>query len=188
MTFPSFNWSILTKFLLLHSIMTRTSLFLLIFLPLSVLGQRISVMVGPGFIEIPAEQTQTEIRPGWKIVDIQLRSHTTRYLQGRMARQLTDDQMPLIRIMPGRNEMLVDYALIRLKQKHSYRQLHKPDLRQNEYVRFEPKNFSISVVNDSTFECRPLAALQPGAYILANVAQQPHGECGDYTVFPLQVP
>ncbi len=161
---------------------------LLIFLPLLALGQRISVMVGPGFIEIPAELTQTEIRPGWKIVDIQLRSHTTRYLQGRTARQFSDDQMPVLRIMPGKNEMLVDYALIRLKQRQSYRQLPKPDLRQNEYVRIEPKSFSISIVNDSTFECKPLTALQPGAYILTNVAQKPSGEMGDYSVFPLQVP
>ena len=187
-TFPSFNWSILLKYLFLQQNMIRKLLFILLFLPLQVWSQRIWLMVGPGFIEVPAEQTQTEVRPGWRIVDIQLRDHTTRYLQGRVARQLTDDRMPLLRVMPGHGETLVDYALIRLRQKRSYRQFSHPELRMNEYLRIEPANFSISVLNDSVFECRPNASLTPGSYVLTNLAQKPLGEMGDYTVFPLQVP
>ena len=102
--------------------------------------------------------------------------------------QLTDDQMPTFRLTPGQGETLVDYALIRLRSKRQWRVLPNPMLRLNSYLRIEPKHFYIKPAGDSAFEFHPLAALDRGAYILVNLAQQPVGELQDYTVYPFQVP
>ena len=168
--------------------MTRKLFILLSFAPVMVFAQRVELQVTDHFVEIPVEQTQTEIRPGWKIVDIQLRSRSNRYLNGGQARHLTDDQMPQFRITPARDETLANYALIRLRQKRYYRQLPDPILRQNIYQRIEPQHFDIKLQDDSTFLCHPLKALDKGAYILVNIAQKPVGELQDYLVFPFQVP
>ena len=168
--------------------MTRTTILLLFFLPILAQAQTVEVEVADRFVTLGAEQTQTEIKPGWKIVDIQLKNKATRYLSGKMARQLTDDQMPIFRLTPAPGETLVDYALIRLRQKRQYRILPNPILRLNYYQRIEPQHFSIKTVGDSTFEFHPLAALERGSYILVNIAQQPTGELEDYIVYPFQVP
>ena len=105
-----------------------------------------------------------------------------------MARQLTDDQMPTFRLTPAQGETLVDYALIRLRAKRQWRVLPNALLRLNSYHRIEPKYFYIKPAGDTAFEFHPLAALNRGAYILVNLAQQPVGELQDYVVYPFQVP
>jgi len=144
--------------------------------------------VGGNFVEVIPEQTQTEITPGWKIVDIQMKSKSVRYLSGKHARQMTDDQTPRLLISPSQKETLVDYAFIKLRKKRGYRVLPDPNLRENAYLRIEPPQFDIKILNDSTFECRPVNLLDPGEYILVNIAQQPKGEMLDYTVYPLRIP
>lgn len=134
------------------------------------------------------EQTQTEIKPGWKIADIQLKSKAVKYFWGKQAQQLTDDQMPTFIIHPKETEKLVDYAIIRLKQKRQYRTIPSPRLFENDYLRIEPKNFSIKTLEDISFECRPLKALEKGEYILINLAQKPIGELQDFVAFPFRVP
>lgn len=168
--------------------MTRITALLLLILPILAKAQTVELLTGDRYVALSAEQTQTEIKPGWKIVDIQLKNKATRYLAGRMARQLTDDQMPTFRLTPGPDETLVDYALIRLRSKRQWRVLPNPMLRLNSYLRIEPKHFYIKPAGDSAFEFHPLAALDRGAYILVNLAQQPVGELQDYTVYPFQVP
>lgn len=168
--------------------MTRTTILLFFILPVLVQAQTLEIRVADHFVALGAEQTQTQIRPGWKIVDIQLKNKTTHYLSGRLAHQLTDDQMPIFRLTLAPDETLVDYALIRLRQKRQYRKLPNSDLRLNHYQRVEPQNFSIKPICDSTFEFHPLTALNRGSYILVNIAQQPIGDFMDYIVYPFQVP
>ena len=168
--------------------MTRKTFLLLFILPILAKAQTVEIEVADRFVTLGAEQTQTEIKPGWKIVDIQLKNKAIRYLSGRMARQLTDDQMPIFRLTPASGETLTDYAIIRLRQKRQYRILPNPILRLNHYQRIEPQYFSIKAIGDATFEFHPLSALEHGSYILVNIAQRPTGELEDYIVYPFQIP
>ena len=91
--------------------------FLLAVLPLCLHAQKVELRVYENFAEVSAEQTQTELKPGWIVFDIKMKDKLTRYLNGAHSPQLTDDNLPLFRITPGADEVLTDYALIRLQGK-----------------------------------------------------------------------
>ncbi len=152
------------------------------------MSQTIQVKVGESFADMEMQQTQTNVRPGWKIVDIQLKSTCTRYLWGGQSHQLTEDGFPAFRIEPGKNETLVQYAIIRLKTRNSYRALKKPLLTDNDYLRLEPTNFDIHADKEDGFIVSPRKEFSKGEYILVNLDQKPSSESGDYNVFPFQVP
>jgi len=147
---------------------------------------KIEISVNGSWVEIPAQQTQSELKPGWKIVDYQMKSRLTHYLSGKHATQLADDNRPEFRVTPGDKEILVDYAFIRLKRTKFYRKLPKVKLIENEYTRLEPKDFDVSADGDA-FVCKPRLPFQPGEYILVNLAQHPVGELNDLFVFPFCV-
>ena len=160
-----------------------TSLFFRLLFALSVKAQKVEVAIGEGWVEIPVQQTQSELKPGWKIVDYQMKSKLTRYLSGGHASQLTDGTQPVFRITPAENEVLIDYVLIRLKASKYYRKMYKPLLIENNYTRLEPSWFDIKAESDS-FICQPRQPLAPGEYILANLMQHPIGELQDLLVYP----
>ena len=81
---------------------------------LNVGAQKVELAVGEGWVEIPVQQTQSELKPGWKIVDYQMKSKLTHYLSGGHASQLTDGNRPVFRVTPAEKEVLIDYVLIRL--------------------------------------------------------------------------
>ena len=142
---------------------------------LNVGAQKVELAVGEGWVEIPVQQTQSELKPGWKIVDYQMKSKLTHYLSGGHASQLTDGNRPVFRVTPAEKEVLIDYVLIRLKL-----------LIECNYTRLEPSAFDIKAESDS-FICQPRQPLQPGEYILANLKQQPIGELQDLLVYPFSV-
>lgn len=162
------------------------SLVLAMLLHLSVFAQQVEMAVGQGWAEIPAQQTQSELKPGWKIVDYQMKSRLTHYLSGGHASQLADGNRPVLRVTPGSAEVLVDYALIRLKSFKYYRRLPKAKLSDNAYMRLEPRYFDVKAQNEA-FLCQPLQPLQPGEYILVSLAQKPVGELEDLLVYPFSV-
>ena len=82
---------------------------------LSVRAQKIEILVGSNWAEIPAQQTQSELKPGWKIVDYQMKSKLTHYLSGGHASQLAEGNRPVFRVTPAEKEVLFDYVLVRLK-------------------------------------------------------------------------
>ena len=166
--------------------MKKLTYMLFLLLPLGSSAQKVETAVGANWAEIPAQQTQSELKPGWKIVDYQMKSRLTHYLSGGRATQLADGSRPMLRITPGPDEVLVDYALIRLKAKKYYRKLPRPQLIENIYIRMEPKAFTIKAESDS-FICQPHEPLQPGEYILVNLAQHPIGKLGDLLVYPFSV-
>jgi len=166
--------------------MKKITSLLLLLLPLSVGAQKIEISVQGNWAEIPAQQTQSELKPGWKIVDYQMKSRLTHYLTGGHATQLSDGNRPMFRVTPGPDEVLVDYALIRLKTKKYYRKLPRPQLIENIYTRLEPKFFDIKAESDS-FICQPREPLPAGEYILVHLAQRPVGELGDLLVYPFSV-
>lgn len=153
---------------------------------LSVQAQQVEIAVGDGWAEIPAQQTQSELKPGWKIVDYQMKSRLMHYLSGGHASQLTDGNRPVLRVTPGPDEVLVDYAVIRLKCFKSYRKLPKTKLSDNEYMRLEPRCFDIKAHNDA-FICQPTQPLQSGEYILVPLSQKPVGELEDLRIYPFSV-
>ena len=77
-------------------------------------AQKVEISVSGNWAEIPVQQTQSELKPGWKIVDYQMKSRLTRYLSGGHASQLAEGNRPVFRITPGENEVLASYAIIRL--------------------------------------------------------------------------
>lgn len=150
---------------------------------LNVGAQKVEVAMGDGWAEIHAQQTQSELRPGWKIVDYQMKGKLTRYLSGGHASQLADGNQPVFRVTPGENEVLIDYVLIRLKATKYYRKLYRTLLIENNYTRLEPCYFDIKAESDS-FICQPRQPLAPGEYILVCLTQRPIGELQDLIVYP----
>lgn len=153
---------------------------------LSVKAQKVEIYVGEGWAEIPAQQTQSELKPGWKIVDYQMKSKLTHYLSGGRASQLAEGNRPVFRVTPGEKEVLVDYVLIRLKATKYYRKMFKPLLIECNYIRLEPNSFDIKAESDS-FVCQPRQPLSSGEYILASLTQNPIGEMNDLIVYPFSV-
>lgn len=150
---------------------------------LNVQAQSVEIAVGSSWAEIPAQQTQSELKPGWKIVDYQMKSRLTHYLAGGHASQLADGNVPVFRVTPGADEVLVDYALIRLKGYKYFRKLPKTRLMDNDYMRLEPSLFDIKAESDA-FICKPRQPLLPGEYILVCLSQKLIGELEDMLVFP----
>lgn len=151
-------------------------------------GQRVQLQVADSMVDINAQQTQSELKPGWTIVDVKLKDKLTHYLSGSHAAQMTDNRTPVFMIEPAGNEVLADYAIIRLQRKRNYRKLPKTELRENKYTRVEPAAFDIMSDGGDGFLCRPLGALKEGEYILVCLSQTPTGSLKDLKVYPFQVP
>lgn len=166
--------------------MKRIVCLLSLFCVLNAKAQKVEILVGSNWINIPAQQTQSELKPGWKIVDYQMKSKLTRYLSGGHASQLTDGSQPVFRVTPSEKEVLIDYVLVRLDAKKYYRKMYKPLLIECNYIRLEPSDFDIKAESDA-FICQPRKPLKPGEYILANLKQSPIGELQDILVYPFSV-
>ena len=166
--------------------MKKIVCLLALFCAMNAWAQKVEIAVAGSWAEIPAQQTQSELKPGWKIVDYQLKSRLTHYLSGGRASQLAEGFQPVFRITPGSEEVLVDYALIQLKRYKSYRKLPQALLIENVYTRLEPKDFDIKAESDA-FICQPRLPLKPGEYILVNLSQHPIGELQDLLVYPFCV-
>ena len=157
-----------------------------IFFALSVGAQKVEILIGSNWAEIPVQQTQSELKPGWKIVDYQVKSKLMHYLSGGHASQLAEGNRPVFRVTPAEKEVLIDYVLVRLKATKYYRKMFKPLLIECNYTRLEPNEFDIKAESDS-FVCQPKRSLKPGEYILANLNQRPIGELQDLLVYPFCV-
>ncbi len=151
-------------------------------------AQEVSLRVAGSWVRLGAEEMQTEIKPGWTIAGQKLKDTRVVYLWGKLSRQMADDRKPVLRVEPGDQEPLVDYALIRLKRKRDHRRLPKDQLRDNEYVRLEPSRFSIQADGKQAFVCKPLYSLQPGEYVLAYLGQTLTQEQAGYLVYPFTIP
>ncbi len=91
--------------------------FILLIIPVNLFAQKVELKVRDNFATLKAEQTQSELKPGWTVFDIKLKDKLTRYLSGGHSSQLTDDNMPEFHIIPAEDEVLADYAIIRLLNK-----------------------------------------------------------------------
>lgn len=171
----------------LCGVMKRNLALILLMFAATSYAQKVSIKVSEQYVSIPAEQTQTEVKPGWTIADIKLKDKLTRYLAGGQAKQLSDDSKPHFVIEPGKKETLVEYALVKLQKRKQYRKFPMANLRDNKYLRIEPSHFEIKTNGDIEFAVSPKADLEPGEYVIMNIQQSPIGELQDYIVFPFQV-
>ena len=163
-------------------------LFILSVIPFNLHAQKVEIKVLNNFAVLASEQTQSELKPGWTVFDIKLKDKLIHYLSGGHSTQLTDDNMPEFHIIPSENEVLADYAIMRLQSKKYYRKIPKNIIWENEYKRIEPANFYIKSDGDNGFICHPLEALIKGEYILLNLKQPPIGDLKDLKVYPFHVP
>lgn len=129
--------------------------------------------------------TQTETRPGWDIQGISVGRKAVRYLYGKQSRQRCGVH-PTWALYPD-PEKLNDYALIRLKVKRDHRRLPSTRWEDCPRQRVELPAFRIENLPDMGFAVTPVRALEPGEYILVNLAAPPVNEQGDLPVFDFSV-
>ncbi len=151
-------------------------------------AQKISLQVADNWVELHAEEMQTEIKPGWSIAGRKLKDKRVLYLWSKTSRQMTDDRKPLLMVEPAEKETLVDYALIKLSTRRDHRRLPKDVLRENTYMRLEPPGFSIKPEGKEAFVCQPLTSLTPGEYILVYLSQTIEEHEAGYRVYPFSIP
>ena len=169
--------------------MKRTSAFLLIaaLFSLKSVSQCVWIQVADNAVPLKAEQTQTETKPGWKIVDMKTKDRQIHYLWGSRATQMADNASPTLYIYPDEKATLTDYALVRIIRSIQYRQLMKSPLEKNEYTRFLPEHFDIRPAAGIGFACTPCKPLPVGEYIVVYLKQKPVGDAGDYMVHAFSV-
>lgn len=135
---------------------------------------------------IATQQTQTEVKPGWKIVDIQLKSTLRRYLWGAHAKDLADNTRPQF-IVDTDTLLLSDMVLIKLKTRKEYRRIPEAELHNNKCLYVDFNNFSIEAYGEEAFLIQPLKALESGEYIFAWTSKERAGELEDWFVWPFSV-
>lgn len=135
---------------------------------------------------IEKEQTQTELKPGWQIVDIKLKSKVQRYLWGTCARQYSSSRLPRF-VVNTDTLLLSDMVLIRLKAKREYRRIPKPVMLNNKHTVVDLTTFSIEPEGEESFVIQPLQPLAPGEYIFAWTTAPVVGELDDWYVWPFSI-
>lgn len=146
----------------------------------------VGVFIGDSIYRIAPQTTQTEVKAGWKIVDYQTKSKTTRYLWGAHSKQLIDTQQPCFFINPGSSQ-LIDFAIIKLSTKRDHRRLPKAQLKECTYRTFDLYNVSTELLSDDNYKVTPKEPLAPGEYIILQMTQTPVNDMGDITVYPFTI-
>ena len=149
-------------------------------------AQTIMMDASPAAVQIESQQTQSELRPGWKIVDIQLKSKIKRYLWGSKAKDLSDTAYPSF-IVNTDTLLLSDLVMIRLKQRRDYRSIPKPNVHDNKCIFVDLNNFRIEAFGEEEFRITPLSALAPGEYIFTWLTAETIGDMDDWIVYPFSV-
>lgn len=170
----------------------RIVLLLLLVVPFAVFAQRriqsspISIVVGDSLYEIAPVVTQSEYKPGWKIVDFQTNGKMSRYLWGKHSRQYADDQQPCIIIYAG-NYKLNDFVLIKLKEKRDYRKFPSHNLYECDFRRFDLDLVAVKILDDDKYEARFHSPLVPGEYCITNLKYDPENDFCDVVVYPFTI-
>ncbi|MBQ0049595.1 MAG: hypothetical protein KBT12_05095 [Bacteroidales bacterium] len=146
----------------------------------------VCIVVADSAWQMAPQTTQTEVRPGWQIVDVKLKDKTTRYLWGNASRQMADTATPTFVVDPG-SATLADFVIIPLRQKREYRRFPHPDFRQCEHIAFDLDAAEVRLRADERFSVTLRQALRPGEYVVVNLKAAPLNESGDMEVYPFSV-
>ena len=149
-------------------------------------AQTVSVVSDNRTFAIESQQTQTEVKPGWKIIDLQLKDNYQKYLWGTKAKQLVDSRRPQF-VVDTDTLLLNDMILIKLKTKKEYRRIPKAQVYANKYIRVDLSTFNIDIVGEDNFIIRPTQELEPGEYIFTWPTRATLGELQDWIVWPFSV-
>lgn len=149
-------------------------------------AQSVSILADGKQFPIEAQQTQTEMRAGWKIVDIQLKSKAQRYLWGTRAKQLADTPKPTF-IVDTDSLVLSDMVLIKLNKRREYRKIPKAQIHDNKCIFVDLNTFIIEPYGEESFSIKPLQELEKGEYIFTWTSIKPIGELSDWMVWPFSV-
>lgn len=146
----------------------------------------VGVLIGDSVYHIEAQTTQTEVKAGWKIVDYQTKSKTTRYLWGAHSKQLLDTQQPCFIINPGTSQ-LIDFAIIKLTAKRDHRKLPKAQLKECAYRTIDLYTAKTELLPDESYKVTLNEPLSPGEYIITQVTQAPTDNMGNIIVYPFTI-
>ncbi len=135
---------------------------------------------------INSQVTQSEMKAGWRVMDIQMKSTVVRYLWGARSKQLVDSNHPQFAIDTD-TLLLSDMVLIKLKKKKEYRRIPESEVKENRYTVVDFNNFDIKPYGEDGFLIRPTASLSPGEYIFTWTTGQRIGELKDWIVWPFSV-
>lgn len=149
-------------------------------------AQSISLFSDGKAFKIEAQQTQTEVKPGWKIADIQLKSSLQRYLWGARAKDYADNARPQF-IVDTDTLLLSDMVLIKLKAKKEYRRIPKAEIHDNKRIYVDLSNFRIEAYGNESFLIQPLADLESGEYIFTWTTKETIGDLNDWAVWPFSI-
>lgn len=154
---------------------------------------------GSSIIQIQKQQTQTQITPGWKIVDVKLKDKVKRYLYGTCANEFSYTYGTRPKFLVKTDTLLLaDLVLIKLKTTKDSRVLPNADIHNCAKTFCDMANFSIvpyRPVNarddvkesEDIFIIRPLQDLLPGEYVFAWLTAPTIKPYGDWTVWPFSI-
>lgn len=144
------------------------------------------ILVGDSMCAIAPVSTQSEFKPGWKIVDIQTRGKFARYLWGKHSRQFADDQQPTFIIHTGKYK-LTDFVIIKLKEKKDFRQFPSHNLYECRNQPIDLDIMDIKPISDDAYRVRFHAPQQAGEYVIVNMKGVPVNDMGDMKVYPYTI-
>lgn len=149
-------------------------------------AQSVKILTDGKLFRIDEQTTQSEIKAGWRIADIQLKSTVQRYLWGTRAKQLVDNNPPQF-VVNTDTLLLSDMVLIRLKKKKEYRKIPQPVVNDNHCLFVDFNNFDIQSYGNECFLVCPLKTLEPGEYIFTWTTGAKVGDLEDWKVWPFSV-
>lgn len=163
------------------------SLLVCMLLPFCTRAQsEVSILVDDSVCSIAPVTTQSEYKPGWKIVDLQTRGKTSRYLWGKHSRQFADDRQPTFVIRTG-TFRINDYAVIRLKEKKELRQFPSHNLYECGHQPIDLDLMNITPAGEGIYRVRFRVPQQPGEYVILNMKSTPINDMGDINVYPYTI-
>lgn len=172
--------------------MKRLYLIVIFMLSLAAHAQRptqpsaVNILVGDSLYELPPVASQSEIKPGWKIVDIKLKDKTIRYLWGKHAKQLTDNKTPTF-VIDVRKDVLHDFAIVKLDERKQYRKFPHADVKECRPQRIDLDWMKIELLKDERYRITPISPMEPGEYVIVNLQGKAINEYGDVEVYPFWI-
>ncbi len=149
-------------------------------------AQTVDFMTDGKLFRIDEQITQSEKKPGWRIVDIQMKSTIQRYMWGAHSKQLVDSNRPQF-VVNTDSLLLCDMVLIKMKEKREYRKIPQAEINDNACIYVDFNNFDIQSYGDESFLICPLKALESGEYIFTWTTTPKVGELEDWKVWPFSV-
>lgn len=146
----------------------------------------VQIVVADSLYDIEPVTTQTEVKPGWKIVDYQLPDKALRYLWGKHSRQPIEGGTPTFIIHPV-DCKLFDFVVLKLKEKKQYRRFPSVNIYKCEINRIDLDFAKIELIGEEHFRVTPIKPLLPGEYILLNTSAKPVNGLGDVEVYPFTI-